>query len=282
MRSWGKCTMFMSTLILCVFLASNVFAAEVSLNTLQLNGAAQITSTGSLRLVSANGSGGIVGSAFTNNTLDVGSFSTSFAFQISESGGLQGGADGFAFVLQTTGPTAIGSAGGWLGYQNYYAPPVTFQNSIAVEFDTYNNDNEPLISDTSGNHIGIDTNGSVHSLVTANVTNSLKDGSIWYSWIDYNGNTLEVRLNQTGTRPDLALLAFDIDVAALLGGNIAYAGFSSGEAAGVGNHDILSWDYSGGAAPVPEPSTMLLLGSGLAGLVGYGRRRFKKRSAHIV
>ena len=44
----------------------------------------------------------------------------------------------------------------------------------------------------------------------------------------------------------------------------------------IDNSGSLTFDVTEIPMPVPEPTTMLLLGSGLIGLLGYGRKRFRK------
>ena len=243
-------------------------ATSISLDDLTLAGDATYMTTGNgdmLRLTPAVPIQ--VGSAFLDTTVDLTTLSTSFQFRISEPGGLsdgvQSGGDGITFVMQTV-PTSLGSPGAALGY--------TGSPSVAVEFDTYQN---PSLQDPSSNHVGILTNGSVShgpgSPYTAHVAPRFDDGEIWYAWIDYVGTTLEVRVNQTDLRPHASLLSRDLDMVHLFGTSNIYMGFTGATYAAWGNHDILAWDI-GSNAPVPEPTSMILLGLGLAGI---GARRFR-------
>ena len=232
---------------------------------LQLNGsaAAPVGGSNALRLTTATTSQ--AGSAFYKSAISLGSstsFSTSFKFNISNSGGISDGvegADGIVFVLQSNANTALGGAGGGIGYQG-------ITNSLGVEFDTWRNGAQ---DDNNGNHVGINLNGSMDSVGTVtNVPTAMNNASDWWAWIDYNGLTdaLEVRLAQTAIRPTLALLSYTVDLVGVVGTS-AYAGFTSGTGAAFGNHDILAWRME-----VPEPASLAIFGFGLAGL-GFMRRR---------
>jgi hypothetical protein len=218
--------------------ATTVSFADFSNTTgLTLNGSAAATSTNDgavLRLVPAVAAKS--GSVFSSATVHAADFSTSFSFRITNPGGVtdaqgQQGADGFVFVVQPVS-SSIGGAGSGLGYSG-------INPSLGVEFDIFFNG----ASDTSTNHLGIDLNGNVNSVVAVPVSPRWDDGNRWYAWVDYNGTTLEVRANQTGIRPVDPLLSRVVDIPTLIGQQDAYVGFTAGTGAAWAAHDVISWIY---------------------------------------
>lgn len=242
-----------------------------NLTGLTLGGDAAQSGT-ALRLTNADAEVG-AGVFFYSTPVNLGStpaFSTYFQFRLSNNlwGGDEDGpgADGFTFIVQRDLNTeAVG--GGGMGYQS-------FPNSAAVEFDTF--ENGPP-DDPDGNHVGIDTQGSMASIATASEAIRFNEGQIWHAWVDYNGVTqqMEVRWSLSSVRPTDAGLSATVDLASILGSPTAYVGFGGGVGAYTSDQDILSWEFRDQFDPIeaqtPEPCTFALMGAGLAALA-YSKR----------
>ena len=217
------------------------------------------------------------GTAWSLNPIHLGdnaSFSTVFSFNIQKRGGLGGGADGLTFTLQNNTNTT-GGAGGGIGYFD-------IPHSATVEFDTYPNEWDP-----SSNHVGINTNGVLSSIVAANELIDFDNGQAWWAWIDYDGvsQNLAVRWAMSAIRPAAAMLETTLDLPTILGANDVYVGFTAGTGSGYGEHNITSWNfedsYDPDGAPLPtttpEPGTVVMLATGLAGMMAVRRKRLAKR-----
>jgi len=228
---------------------------------------------------------GQTGSAWFNTTQAVsGAFSTTFTFQVSGADTVDGPADGFTFVIQNSpaGAAAIFSSGNGegcgIGFGDAPDGNCTLltggiTNSLAVEFDTYQNTD---IADPNANHVAIQSCGAGPNSVegpplagSCQVANNslvgllepggnplvLSDGSVHSVTITYNPSSLSncgPNQNTTCSSLDVILdgndlfpggVLFDLTTLGLNNGN-AYVGFTSATGAGVDDHDILTWTFT--------------------------------------
>jgi legume-like lectin family protein len=179
-------------------------------------------------------------SAFFSTLVNVQSFTTSFSFQITPASTTT--ADGFTFTIQGNGATALGPAGGGLGYGPKTptgAPGIP--KSMAVKFDLYNNAGEGVDS------TGIYTNGTSPTIPARDLTSSgvnLHSGHVLTVQMTYSGTSLAMTITDTTTAKSFSTTFTNVDIPSIVGGNTAFAGFTGGTGGVTATQEIISWTYS--------------------------------------
>ncbi len=238
------------------------------------------SSTGGLTLVSAAVQSGDTlsitppavnqgGAVYRTGKVNVdGGFESTFTFSITDVVGP--GSDGLAFIIQNDSQAALGGIGGAIGYAtNLLNPSVPgIANSLAIEFDTWNNQNNWDDFD-SHLHISVQSAGTAPNSPAQEASLGAFGGPI--DWADGEAHTVRVVYDAEG-RLDLYLdaaalpvLSVAVDLSSLLSldEGSAYVGFTAatGGAGAVERHQLHSWFFQA-AIPGPTPAGALLLGLG--------------------
>jgi len=127
------------------------------------------------------------------------------------------------------------------------------------------------------NHIGNSGTAKLYSINQGTIENS--NAPAGYTWRDGQEVLFKPSAGQnplgTGTW-QIYNLGTELDTDDYLRFQISYNNWEVQDALGFHWGMTCANDVIEGAAPVPEPATMLLLGAGLIGLAGIGRKRLRK------
>ncbi len=226
-------------------------AACIGDATCTMVGTNQVAITGP-RLELVNGQYGTTGTAFTTAAQNLSSSSawaTSFTFGLQFTD-FDPQADGFAFVLQSVGPSATGNGGGGIGIDG-------LSNSAAVGFRSWDN-----------NDVFVSTNGAFGPS-TAHLdwgTAQLVTGSVNLA---YNGLGM-IDITMTSSLGDVFQSTQSFDMSGLTPGSV-YLGFTAGTGLSTQYAYIEDWRFT--SSTVPEPASIALVGAGMLALAGVAYRR---------
>jgi hypothetical protein len=210
-----------------------------------------------------DGGGGEAGSVFTTSRVNVSSFTTTFTFRMHD--GTSPMADGMAFVLQASSPSALGGTGGGLGYgSDHVGGPQGIPNSVAIKFDLFSNAGEGV--DSTGIFFNGDspTVPSAPGEQTIDMSGSgivLQSGDVFQVTLSYNGTTLKETITDEtlSTHPSFTT-SYTVNIPSFLGGNLGYAGFTGGTGGLTTVADVQTWTYK-----FTEPTPQLAAGGPAAG-----------------
>lgn len=178
------------------------------------------------------------GSFWHTSKVDVRFFTNTFQFQFS--GGPNNTVDGITFTIQNAGVTKKGSSGAGLGYKGIGA------NSVGVAFSTHGvGSNKPGYSDLVEQSLA-----PSNSTPVSPVDFSL--GHVYQADMTYDGTTLDVTITDTVTKVT-HVQSYSVNIPAIVGGSLAYAGFTGGTVGTSSNLDILSWLFTT-VTPPPAPT----------------------------
>src|SRR5215469_4051456 len=212
-----------------------------------LNGNSKLNGT---RLRVTDGGSYEGSSAWYNTPVNVQQFTTNFSFQVT--GGTNPPADGFAFVIQGGSSTALGPAGGGLGYgPDAVGGTGGLANSLAVKFDLYSNNGEG--ADSTGLYV----NGASPTTPAVDMTSSgvnLHTTDIFNVQISYNGTNLTMQITDTTTNATFTK-TWPINIPTTVGGNTAYVGFTGGTGGYTAIQEIIGWTMtSSTGSPAATPT----------------------------
>jgi hypothetical protein len=215
------------------------YAAGFSTNGIAFNGSTKLNGT---RLQLTDGGPSEAASAWYTTPVNVQSFTSDFSFQLTNPNG-----DGFAFIIQNAGTTALGPLGGGLGY-GPDTPGGTpgIPTSIALKFDLYNNAGE------GANSTGLYMNGASPTtpFVTLGGGVNLHSGDPFNAHVTYDGTTLMLTLTDVTTPSQTFTTSWTVNIPATVGANTAFVGFTAGTGGSTATQEVLNWTYTSGA-PTP-------------------------------
>ena len=202
-----------------------------------------------------DGGGEEAAAAWYQVEANIQSFTTDFTFQITP--GTNPTADGFTFAIQGNNSTAVGPAGGGLGY-GPDTPGGTggIPNSVAVKFDLYSNDGEGTDS------TGLYTSGASPTIPAVDMTSSgvnLHSGDPFHVHITYNGTALVMTITDTTTNATFTT-NWTVDIPTIVGDVVAYVGFTAGTEGDTAVQNIQTWTF-GPLTPVINLGTGFTTGA---------------------